>query len=258
MSNRMTRGLRRSAAAMVMAAAVAVGGLIPEAQALTFNSGDLVFALYGNTKEYLRNLGPASTLLAPGSLNIFDILQTDLNQLSTPIAPAVDPVALRYTVFTFNADEDGNPTDIKFTSNTRLADVGTMINQVNLSSGGNGAVIMKGNGTGTPGPIHIADNTALSSYTRTFGTAGTFNTAIPWSSEGRMGDQRVFLAGQTGHLPNPAVLTEMGYAELSLDGLTLTISGDLPAPVPVPAAVVLFGTGIAGLVGVARRARARS
>ena len=40
---------------------------------------------------------------------------------------------------------------------------------------------------------------------------------------------------------------------LHLEG---TVSGDLPAVVPVPAAVWLFGSGLLGLVGVARRRKA--
>jgi hypothetical protein len=47
----------------------------------------------------------------------------------------------------------------------------------------------------------------------------------------------------------------LGSATLGADG-TLTITGNSTAPVPLPAAVWLFGSGLMGLVGVSRRRKA--
>jgi hypothetical protein len=65
------------------------------------------------------------------------------------------------------------------------------------------------------------------------------------------------LFGFTGNNSKVSVVQSyiLGSAILGADG-TLTISGNSPAPVPLPAAVWLFGSGLMGLVGVSRRRKA--
>jgi hypothetical protein len=64
-------------------------------------------------------------------------------------------------------------------------------------------------------------------------------------------DQLLYIVkGDTELIDDP--LMGMGQAMLFADG-TFQITGGQLAAIPVPAAVVLFGTGLIGLVGMARR-----
>jgi hypothetical protein len=65
------------------------------------------------------------------------------------------------------------------------------------------------------------------------------------------------LFGFTGNNSKAATIQSylLGTATLAANG-TLTITGNSTAPVPLPAAVWLFGSGLMGLVGVSRRRKA--
>ena len=72
------------------------------------------------------------------------------------------------------------------------------------------------------------------------------------------GSTAIKLFGFTGNGVNNGTLQSyiLGSATLGADG-TLTITGNgSPPPVPLPAAVWLFGSGLMGLVGVSRRRKA--
>jgi hypothetical protein len=71
------------------------------------------------------------------------------------------------------------------------------------------------------------------------------------------GSTAIKLFGFTGNGVNGGQLQSylLGSATLGTDG-TLTLNGNATAPVPLPAAVWLFGSGLMGLVGVSRRRKA--
>jgi hypothetical protein len=66
----------------------------------------------------------------------------------------------------------------------------------------------------------------------------------------------VTLFGLTGNAGTGQVQSYiLGSASLGTNG-TLTFTGNSTSPVPLPAAVWLFGSGLMGLVGVSRRRKA--
>lgn len=70
------------------------------------------------------------------------------------------------------------------------------------------------------------------------------------------GSTKVDFFGFTGNGGSGQVQSYLlGTASLAADG-TLTLAGASTAPVPLPAAVWLFGSGLMGLVGVSRRRKA--
>lgn len=256
MNNSMTRGLKKTAAAMALAIGVVGSLVVPDAQALQFSGGDLVLAIYGNDKEYLRVLGQADVLTAPGNTSNFSISSTDLAQLNGPIPPATSPAPLRYSLFAVYLDEETNPNKFKFSSSKTASQI-TPAEQllVNTTIGGNTAATLLAQGTGSPTPIDIRANTSTISFTSKFGTGGNFVSTIPFSGQGLLGQTLNFLVGDMFQPVGSNVVMDMGHAILSADGLSLLVSGNPASPVPLPAAVILFGTGLAGIVGLARRSK---
>jgi hypothetical protein len=71
-----------------------------------------------------------------------------------------------------------------------------------------------------------------------------------------LGSSAVTLFGLTGNAGTGQVQSYiLGSASLAANG-TLTFKGNSTSPVPLPAAVWLFGSGLMGLVGVSRRRKA--
>ena len=251
----------RKVAAVAALVGTLAGVNVPGASALTFSPGDLVLGVYGNNKEYLRVLGNASTLTATGASTTFNILSTDRAQLNDPVIAGTPAAALRFSLFSIVAvDQDFQfPTEIKFTANKAWSNwTPSERNFLNLGAMTNQMLLMFGLGSG-PTPIHIANQGTNQAFTNFFGPNGSWGGTSLVPGAGGISDSLHILADNPlAHFnPGEANPLAMGFAQLIEDGnggLNVTVGGN---PVPVPAAVVLFGTGLVGLVGMARRSMAK-
>lgn len=235
------RGLKRAA----LAALMVVAGLGGEAHALEFGNGDLVLALYGNSTQYLRNLGQVSSLFSGGPSVTVNIDPTQFAQVG-----GVDPVKWALYSFSFDA-ASGSPTTLAAGSSKEVsAFTTTELSQVQIVNSWNSAAVQSGlmSGDGIFG-VHVLPASNPQSFTSTFGTDGRLSGGWPVSMEGTPGSLLHLLNGDY----NTNGLSTIGHAILALNGSTLTINAGPPAAVPLPAAVILFGSGLIGLVGIARR-----
>ncbi len=243
--------MRRKAG--ILAAAVAAiigGGGFAPAGAYTINSGDLVLAIYGNGTEYYRNLGQANTLLTTGAT--INLNLSSLNPLTA--VGGSEPVQWTLVRNTFGAGIPGSQTFANFASK--------LTSQQILDSG-NSYSVPQANGNITSwqsniGPVSaplgtevLLPKTDPGSFTTQMGIGGMLNGTFPGILEGGLGTFMTILQGRVAG----NVLSDVGGALLSADG-QLKICGGAGCtiePVPVPAAAVLFASGISALIGLARR-----
>ncbi len=242
--NRIANRLMRAVGFFMLVAAMTSVGAPTKARALEFANGDLVLALYGNSTEYLRNLGQTSTLFSGGSSVTFNIDSPHLTAVG-----GTEPI--KWALYSFSFDGGGNPTVFAGSSSKAQADfTPTELSQVVISSSWIAAGGQSGqmSGDGNFGTHLIAKSNA-NSFTSIFGTDGRMAGGWPISTEGTLGSLLHLLEGDF----NTNALSTIGHAILAADGSMLTINAGVPAAIPIPAAVVLFGTGLIGLAGIARR-----
>jgi hypothetical protein len=246
--------LRKSAFKAILAAgilAVAGLGVIPQqAQALTFNAGDAVLVIYGNGTEYYRNLGPSSAI--PSSVTIASSFMSQLGG-AAPI---------EYTIIGGNAANFGAAPTSTFE--------GTAVPSTNVSAlsgwtpGRNGsidqgqywsAIVNWATQVGTiAGSEHVLGATETNSFSSFFGTLDRLAAAFPLRMSSTI-DTNLFLLGRNV-LPVGTQVAQNPLGQAMLTILAGSGNGQLTftaSAVPLPAAVVLFGSGLIGLIGIARR-----
>ena len=247
--------MRRKAGivAAAFAAIIGSGGFAP-AGAYTFNSGDLVLAIYGNDTEYYRNLGSAASLLADGANTTVDLSLSTLN----PLTAVGGPELVQWTLVrnTFGAGIPAAQTFNNYASKLTA--------QETLDSGNNYSVA-QANGAITSWQSNIAAVPGLSdgnevllpktdpgSFTTQMGIGGMLNGSFPDILEGELGT--TFMTILEGTVRGN-VLNDVGRALLEADGRLQVCGGAgcTVEPIPIPAAAVLFATGITALIGLARR-----
>lgn len=246
--------MRRKAGivAAAFAAIIGSGGFSP-AGAFTFNSGDVVLAMYGNNTEYYRNLGPADSLLANGANQTINLSLSTLNPMTAVGGP--EPVQWTLVRNTFGFGIPAGQTFNNYASKQTTQEILDSQNNYSVAQA-NGAITSWqstiGQAPGLPaGNEVLLPKTDPASFTTQMGIGGTLNGSFPSNVEGGVGTFLTILEGTV----RGNVLSDVGRALLSADG-QLKICGGAGCtvePIPVPAAAVLFGTGISALIGLARR-----
>ncbi len=232
------RNTKRVIVASAMAMMTAIVGLVGYAQAFSFNDGDMVLAIYGNNTEALYNLGATSSVLAAGSgLHTLDV--------SAGLAQAtVGGNPVRYTVF--GHDLSGAPSVLAGTTfapgQISAAQLGLTI-QLEFSISMQAFSVFDGN------TIPQAD--PLKSFTSNFNLngAGNFGGTWPVAMQGSPGDILNIMKGNS----ETGTFTQVGQVQL-VNGI-VTFGNSVPSAVPLPAGVILFGTGLIGLFGITRQSR---
>jgi len=229
-----------------------------EAQALQVASGDLVLALYGNGQEYYRDLGQASSIRSSGNQ-----LSVNMNSPLNPLSATTgsEPVlwtllsgqgTTQLTTFINTASQFTAAETIASGSNNGVAAANSSItgwrNALNTTTG--------------PGTELVLAASDPASFTTAFTIGGNLNGNFTGGGlAGPVGSLLNIIQGQARTATGDTnVLTDIGRAVLGANGqLQICGGGGCGiAAVPLPAAVVLFGSGLIGLAGIARRRRGKT
>jgi hypothetical protein len=233
--------VKRTVMATALAVVTAVAGVAGQAQAFSFSDNELVLAIYGSgSSDALFNLGNANTVKQNGF--------TADAALQARILAGIGAVggSVKYTII--GVHDLGAGTQAVWGGTPSLL---SSINQAQLGLTGQSEAMFGWLGQGT---AFIGDTIG-----KTDGRAFTANLNSDGSNT-LLGSWPVFMGGGLEQQLNlvKGVISPTGAQTLSQMGIaTLTSGGAFSvgsvAAVPLPGVVVLFGTGLIGLVGIARR-----
>jgi len=233
----------------IFAFALILGATV-KAQAIEIGPNDFVLVLYGNNTEYYQLIGQTPGILNTGGN--FNISGASLN--------AAGPAATtQWALVSFNTttgDFSGDPTDVNIT----FRGAATPSN-IPADAIFNNLAVWSANA-----PLPPDANSATASRADAFSYFNAMDAGIGdgrlgailpagTSSSGSYGQTLTILAGDfnTGNITNTGTTASLSLINPSdlAAGAILAITA--PAPVPLPPAVVLFASGLVGLIGVARR-----
>jgi hypothetical protein len=227
-------------------AAMAMSSLPSKALALGFNFGDAGFFVYGGDTERYENFGTGSAQsVFEGTAVTTSDIGGDLATLNTGAS-----TGLRYSLLGTSAD---GLFAYFSTPNSGITPTQAGNSFAETAAGeflfwaGQHAAATGGASDPLANNPSLTSKAAVHSFTSFLTTTGTLNGQLNFNTHGAL-DQllNIFKVNVDGLEPEyelvaTAMLTGNGQ-------LTVT-----PTAVPVPAAVVLFATGLVGLAGMARR-----
>jgi hypothetical protein len=239
------RFMGHATAAIAAMVVLAVAGLGTEAQALQFGAGDMVLAIYGNDTEYVQKIGTISSLTAPNAS-----LSLDLSGIMSQVGGGN---TIQYTLVGFDGPDNLTSTSFMAGSSKPAEQwTQTQKNQI-VPTNYLHPLINWGQQLGAAADARtlIAKSDALS-FSSNLDTTGAhrllgFPIAMTASVD------TILSMIQRPTVGTGVALSNIGSALLTAGGI-FTIGNPGPiAAVPVPAAAVLFATGMIGLIGMARR-----
>jgi hypothetical protein len=241
------------------------------------NSSNLILVVENltSTATYAFDTGIAiNSVLPTASVTKGTILGTSISAMSQTIAPSAGLTAFLAAnpaagdSWTLEAGQyNGGGTSPSTNSNSNQVGAAKMIFTSNLGTGNNAVVsgfvlanlVNFSNGINndinTGGPLNPLLTAVDTTGNGLYGIAAQQKYGLIGASDMTSVGTASQLFGFTGNATSGTLNSYiLGSATLAADG-TLAITG-AAAPVPLPAAVWLFGSGLMGLVGVSRRRKA--
>jgi hypothetical protein len=238
------RTIKRLAAGMCVLAAVAAVSMPSKAQALSFPNGDLAFVVYGGSSEFYQDLGSISSILSNPTTTL-NLTPQQLTDVTTGAS-----LGIKFTLLGTSADGTqfltGGPGTITG-GQKATTDWLTGEGQVQGWSALLGSI---SGGTTANNPLTLLASNQ-NSFTSMLGSDGRLSGTMGFSVAAGSDQTLSLYSIMTDVGSGNDVYTKVATALFTANGqLTITPGA---APVPIPAAVVLFGSGLVALVGIARR-----
>jgi len=243
---RVSSKIKRTVAAMIAMAGLAMISLPSTASAMSIANGDFGFYVYGGDTERYENLGTGSISQVGGS-TITSNIASDLTTLQTGAT-----LGLRYSLigvdaaglnmYFSSAASTLTPTMIENSFPDVAAGNFLQWAQFSLPTQTGGAGLVN-----NPALVSKASSNSLTHPTQ-LGGNGQINGNLGVVTHAVLGSPlSIFKVNIDGNEP---IYQLVATASLSQSG---ALQVGPVAPIPVPAAVYLFGSGLVALVGIARR-----